>query len=135
VIAGAAARARYDAAMPWYASHAVLYVEFKEGPQDDYYVWENVHLIEAADGKEAHEKAYEVARRDEGDSGGSFTFGGRPARWVLAGIRKLITVSHMSGTRELASGDEVTFSAMRVADLDTVRKLAAGDEVTVVYEE
>lgn len=121
--------------MAWYCAHAILYVKFKDGRQDSFTVWENVHLIAAADGKEAHAKATQVARLAEGDCDGTFTWEHRPAEWVFAGIRKIIGVSHVEPSNELASGDELTYSEFSVPDAAALQRLAAGGAVTVEYVE
>jgi hypothetical protein len=119
--------------MPWYAAHAIMYVEFKDGAQNHYPVWENVLLIEAADGKEAHEKTYRRAKRDEA-ADPSFTWSGRPARWVFAGIRKLLTVSHESDFRQPDDGDEITYCQFDLPDRKSLDRLVACERVRLDYE-
>lgn len=121
--------------MAWFAASAVMYVKLKEGDQVEFPVWENVLLIEAEDGEEAMKLAIERARQDEGDSKGSFTWDGKPATWLFAGIRKLLTVSHDSVDDKIGSGDEITFSQFVLSSEADVRALAGGDEVTLKYEE
>ena len=36
--------------MPWYAAHAIMYCQFKDGGQTRTPVWENVLLIQGPDG-------------------------------------------------------------------------------------
>lgn len=110
-----------------------MWVRFKDGSQDTYPVWENIVLIEASLEEEAWEKAEHRARRYEGDSDGSFTWGGRPATWVFAGIRKL-TMSDYLGARP-ASGTEVTYTELELATAEDLQKLADGDSVDVTYME
>jgi hypothetical protein len=66
-----------------------MYIRFKEAPQKDFPVWENIVLVEAPSRDEAFDKAVRRGREDEGDSSGSLTVGGRPAEWVFGGVRKL----------------------------------------------
>ncbi|HEY2589848.1 MAG TPA: hypothetical protein VGI81_29155 [Tepidisphaeraceae bacterium] len=114
--------------MPWYAAHAIMYFRLKSGPQDRFSVWENVLLIEAAEGEDPWPKAIERAKRDEGDDEGSLTWGGRPAERRFAGIRKILSIDG-----PLASGDELTFSELLVTDEESLRRLAAGEPVNVEY--
>ena len=120
--------------MSWYAASAIMYVCFKDGRQDHYPVWENVVLIEAESDAVAEARAEERARADEGDSRGSFRWNDRPAEWVFAGIRKILSVSHQAG-EALGHGDEVTYSEFTVADEQALRDLAAGREVSARYVE
>ena len=119
--------------MPWYAASAIMFVKFKDGNQDTYPVWENVHLIEATTPEEAEEKAIRRAREEEGDDSGSFTWNKKPATWVFAGLRKLLSVSHPDLDDNELDGAEVTFSEFEVtteADLDA---LVNGEDVKVLY--
>ena len=43
--------------MPWFAAHVVMYFKRTAAPQARYTVWENVHVIEAADMASAQEEA------------------------------------------------------------------------------
>jgi hypothetical protein len=114
----------------YYAAHAVLYVRFREGPQDSFGIWENVYLIEASSEEEAMTKA--VARgREVCFDDPTFTANGRPACLTFAGIRKLVvcptpgdlteisciemTVPNRAAIDELVNGDcvEVTLLATR----------------------
>lgn len=119
--------------MPWYAAHAIMYVRFKDGQQDHYPVWENVLLVKAEDGDAARRKAVAWAKQGEGDSENSFRWDGRPATWVFAGLRKVISVSH-SGLNDVpGDGDEITYSEFDLADEQSLKALVGGDETTVKY--
>jgi len=127
--------------MAWFSAHVILYVKFKDGRQDSYPVWENIFLVQAGGEEEAMRKAVEYGKQGEGDSSGTFTWGGRPATWVLAGVRKLITCQGLAsgpvGTSEEypKDGTEVSYSQFEVADEESLRKLADGEPVPIVYEE
>ena len=121
--------------MPWFSAHAILYARFKAGAQSEYPVWENVYLIEAPSSEAALAAANERARNDEGDSSGTFTWNGKPAEWVFAGIRKLISVSHAGVETQPRHGDELTYSEHVVGTLDAVRQLAQGHAVDIRYDE
>ena len=119
--------------MPWYAAHAVMYFELTDGPQDRFQVHENVFLVEAATPKEGFAKAREFARRDEGDSSGSLRVGGRPARMVFGGIRKMMTVLHERSEEDVRDGDEITYSEMVVPDREALLQLIGNEDVDVLY--
>jgi hypothetical protein len=119
--------------MAWFAASAIMFVEFKDGVQDCYPVWENVLLIEAEDGNAAFRLATDRAKEVEGDSRGSFRWDDRPARWVFAGIRKLLTVSHRHAGDELRSGDEVTFTEFLLNDRAALDRLVDGEGVALEY--
>ena len=121
--------------MPWFVAHAVLYVRFKRGGQSSYPVWENVYLVEAPTSEGALAAAESRAREDEGDSNGSFTWEGRPAEWVFAGVRKLVTVALASSEARPGHGDELTYSEFSAPSLEAVHQLAAGGTVEVKYTE
>ncbi|HSZ56337.1 MAG TPA: hypothetical protein VK797_11790 [Tepidisphaeraceae bacterium] len=116
-----------------YAAHAILFFRFKETRQNYFPVWENVYLIEVADGEDPETKALQRARQDEGDSSGTLTYDGHPAELVFVGIRKIISVSHISQDDSLTSGDELTYSKFVVSDKTSLHRLARGEPTTVEY--
>jgi len=118
--------------MPWYAASAVMFVKYKDGNQNNYPVWENVHLVQATTPEGAQEKAIRRAKEDEGDDSGSFTWNQRPATWVFAGLRKILTVSHTGDSGEL-DGAEITFSEYELASEAELRALVNGEDVRVLY--
>ncbi len=120
--------------MAWFAAHAVMYVHFKDGRQDSYPVWENVLLIEAADADQALTRAIRRAKQDEGDAEGSFTWDERPAMWMYAGIRKLITISAPKDHNTPVSGAELTYMQFEVPDATALKDLVAGEPVYIRYE-
>ena len=117
--------------MKWYVAHVIMYVKFKDGNQDHYPIWENLHLIKASPPEKALDKADECGRLSEGDSRGSFIWDDRPATWVYAGTRKLIECPDGS----LGSGSEVTFSELRVESARALNRLVNGDAVKLTYVE
>lgn len=121
--------------MPRYCAHAVLYFQFKDGRQDDFPVYENVYLIEAEDADEAWTKGVARARLDEGDEAGSLHFEQRPATRVFAGLRKVISVSHMGIEDQIADGDELTFSQCRFADTASFQRFVNGEDTTGTFVE
>jgi len=119
--------------MPWYAASAIMFVKYKDGNQNNYPIWENVHLVEAATPEEAEKKAIKRAKEDEGDSSGSFKWEERPATWVFAGLRKLLTVSHPNLDEKELDGAEVSFSEYEVSTEADLNSLVNGEDVKVLY--
>ena len=119
--------------MAWFAAHAVMYLKLKDEPQDNFLVWENVLLVQADTPDQAEERAVARAREDEGDSNGTLTYGDKPATWVFAGLRKVLSVAHRADS--LRSGDEVTYSEFLLQDLASIQKFARGDDLEVRYVE
>lgn len=121
--------------MSWYAASAIMYIQFKDGEQTTYPVWENIFLLEAETTSQAQAKALCRAQEDEGDSQGTLTWEGRPAQWVFGGIRKLLTVQHPFGSADAFDGAEVTYSEFIVPNDEALQKLIAGEAVAILYEE
>ncbi len=127
--------------MAWYAARLILYTRFEDGVQDCYPVWENVVMIEAASSDEAFEKADRKGAAEAEDSVGSqYTYDGRPATWVFAGIRKLNECIEYFDPEERAAGGceengtEVTYSSFLVDNEDSLRRLVADKSVTLIYK-
>jgi hypothetical protein len=119
--------------MNWFAAHLVLYVKLKEEPQDRFPLWENIVLLKADSEEEAFEKAERRGREDEGDDDGSFRWGGKPARWVFAGVRKVTAC--VDSEKRPADGTEITFLEMEAASKETIDKLLDGEAVSVKLTE
>ncbi len=106
--------------MSWYAAHIVMYIRFQEPPQRDFRVWENIVLIEAPSRDAALEKAIRRGREDEGDSSGSLTWGGRPAEWVLGGVRKICECVDPDKTP--GDGTEVSYLEFDLESLEQLER-------------
>jgi len=113
----------------------VLGVAFKQGTQTSFPVWENVYLIEAVDDDEAAEKGLNVAKRQEGDAQGTFTWDGRPATWVFKGIRKVISVAGTSADGPPTDGCEVTYSTLEFESADELARYLDDDQAKAVIVE
>jgi len=122
--------------MPWFAAHVIMYFKRRQGPQAVFAAWENVHLIEAPDAKDAWAQAERIGHatavddptlREVGPDGE------HPMKCVFAGVRKVITVSHERGDDQLGSGDEITFSEFILESEEAVRQLATGKPTEVTY--
>ncbi len=115
----------------WYAAHVILYVQLKEQPQRHYPIWENIVLIKAGTDEEAFAKAEARGKEEEGDDDGSFRWGGKPARWVFAGIRKLTLCEDPQKRPD--DGTEISYTEMEVDSEQAVQKLVDGQPVAVKY--
>ncbi len=109
----------------WYVAHIVMAVKLLEGVQTEFNIWENIILISATNADEAYEKAEIRARQDEGSDG--FTWGGVPARWEFAGIRKM--VSCVDPEQRPGDGTELTYSSFEFECEDDLKAFVAGEEV------
>ena len=129
--------------MPWFAAHAIIYLKCLDGAQDSYVVWENVYLIEAADRNQADQRARERASQEtqaHDDPAlpkcqAHTTYGGRPARWEFAGIRKVVDVFHLSSEDVPGHGDELTFNALAFTREADIRAFADAADLSVQYHD
>ena len=126
--------------MPWFAAHVIVYFQWKDGPQPRFTVWENVHLIDAADRTEARARAEVLGRREEGDDRGTLRETDaagieHAAQRVFAGVRKVLTVAHEREDEQLGTDDEITFSQFHVDGPEAVQRLAAGEAVRLTYSD
>jgi hypothetical protein len=70
--------------MAWYAVSAVVYFKLKDAPdQDEFVVWENVYLVDAANGVEARARGEALGRADAANPG-DLRQDGRPAEMIFA---------------------------------------------------
>ncbi len=113
-----------------FAVHTLLAVRV-EGTTD-IPVYENVLLIQAADGEDAERRATEIASLEEEEV---FRWDGKPARLEFVGIRKVIECQPFGTAKRIGSGAELTYSVLAVASEADLKKLVAGDPVTVTYSE
>ena len=109
----------------WYAAHIVMAVKLLDGEQTEFPIWENIILISAISDDEAYDKAEIRARKDEGDD--DFTWGGIPAKWEFAGIRKI--VSCVDPEQRPDDGTEFTYSTLTFDSEDDLNLFVDGKEV------
>lgn len=126
--------------MGWYAASVVMYFQLKDEPQDEFYIWENVYLIEAPNGAEARRKAEYFGKLEEGDDDNSLRWNGKPARQVYGGIRKLLTCypaigGHSADNEKVEDGMEATYNAFTVSSREKLEAFIRGEPVEVIYEE
>ena len=121
----------------WYAAHIVMAIRY-ENPDDqhDYPVWENVVLVRADSDEKALQKADCLGRSEEDDGSEGLRWQGKPARWVFAGVRKLIECRTPDDPQDrLRTGTEVTYSQMVLDSREALEKFVNGEPVPVLYEE
>jgi hypothetical protein len=124
--------------MAWYAAHIILYTKFLDGIQNTYPVWENVILIHASTSDEAFARADRKGLSEAGGEG--YTYDGRPAAWVYAGVRTLSECLEDFDPLQRAAGGveehgtEVTYSSFILDSEATLQRLVAGKSVSLVYE-
>ena len=137
-LAGALQRQEGEKSMPWYAAHIILYTKFLAGVQDTYHVWENVVMIHAPTSDEAYARADRKGLSEAGGDG--YTYDGRPAVWVYAGVRKLSECIEDFDPAEQAAGGmeedgtEVTYSSFVLGSEAALQELVAGRSVSLTYE-
>lgn len=119
--------------MKWFAAHIILAVKLKDRAQKKFPVWENIVLVEAKSEKEALRKAETHGRAEEGDDDGSFRWGGKPARWVFMGVRKLTECATLADRVE--DGTEVSFNELELDSEAAVEQLASGRPTPAKYND
>jgi hypothetical protein len=113
----------------WYAVHLLMYVKRKNHPNGKIPVWENIVLIKADSEADAFAKAEERGKQDEGDDDGTFRWGGQPARWAFAGVRKLTLCDDPE--KRPADGTEISYTEMEVASEQALWNLLEGKATAV----
>ena len=79
----------------WYAAHILMAVKKLDGRQRVFPVFENVVIFRASSPADVRSAAAAHAKREyEGDS--SLTLGGRPAKMVFVGLRKIVECQEAS---------------------------------------
>ncbi len=94
-------------------------------------MWENIVLIEAAATDQAFTRAEQRAREDEGDDSGSFTWGGRPAEWIFAGVRKLCKC--VNPTERPGDGTEISYLELELESAEQLERFVEGKAVPLQW--
>jgi hypothetical protein len=113
----------------WYTAHLLMYVKRKNNPDGKIPVWENLVLIKADSEPAAFAKAEKRGKQDEGDDDGTFRWGGQPAEWVFAGVRKLTLCEDPE--KRPGDGDEISYLEMEIDSERTLWNLLAGKPTAV----
>jgi hypothetical protein len=119
--------------MSWFAAHIIMSVKLKAKLQRRFPVWENIVLVEADSEERAFQRAERRGRLDEGDDDGTFTWGGQPATWVFAGVRKLTACEDFD--TQPKNGTEISFLEFELDSKEAVRRLAQGRQVQMRLRE
>lgn len=114
----------------WYAAHLLMYVKRKNRATGKIPVWENIVLIKADSEEAALAKAQESGKQGEGDDDGTFLWGGQPAEWVFAGVRKLTLCEDPA--KRPADGTEISYTEMEVVSEQALANLVKGRPTEVV---
>jgi hypothetical protein len=114
----------------WYAAHIVMWVKYKEHEQKSVPIWNNIVLFAADSFDEAFAKAEARGKDEEGDSDGSFTWEGKPARWVFGGVRK-VTLCEDGDEERPKDGTELTYLQLRARSQESLCKFVKGEQVSV----
>jgi hypothetical protein len=118
--------------MGWYAAHIVLAVEFLEGEQDRFPAWENIVLLRADHEADAWRLAEQRGLRDA-DEEQAFRWGGRPARWRFAGVRKLTECVPTAENPD--DGDEVSYIELEFRTRPDLDRFLEGRWTTLAADE
>jgi hypothetical protein len=119
--------------MSWYAAHVVMVVHYKHGRQTKYPAWENIVLVRAANVEDAFAKAERYGRAEEGDDGGDFHWGRRPATWKFAGVRKVTECAFETGSP--CDLGEVTYTECVFASRSAIEKYVSGEQATLTVDD
>lgn len=117
----------------WYAAHILMYVGHKEKSVTKVPLWENIVLIKADSEEEAFAKAQARGEKDAGDDDGTFHWGGSPAEWIFAGVRKLTLCDDPE--KRPGDGTEISYLEMEVASEREIRRLLEGKPGAVTFSD
>ena len=122
----------------WYCAHAIFYFELINDPQESFLVHENIYLISAPNVKAARIRAEKIACENEDLSeDGHLELNDKKARYVYAGIRKVVDIEPRPVTDDCLGFDgiEISYSVFEVDSHTHVKLLADGEMVNVLYRE
>src|SRR5207253_9332362 len=112
-----------------FAAHLGLYVKLNRPRQNRFPIWDNIILLQANSEEEACGNAEARGHDDAGDCAGTFRWGGQPATWVFAGVRKLATCDNES--KRPGDGTEIGYFEMELASTKEISQLVEGLPVAV----
>lgn len=123
----------------WYSAHLIVYLEYTEEKQEEYFAYENIVLIESENKQDAFAKAEKFGKQYEGNTG--IGAENKPAKWVFGGVRLLVECQDIDPESLIqppdfkpTHGTEVTYIGLRVTGKENLVKLIRGDEVEVTRE-
>jgi Domain of unknown function (DUF4288) len=113
--------------MDTFAAHIIMATTW-EG-QTSVFVWENIVIFSAPDGKGAFEKAKEYGASDAAAQA-DLTCDGQPAKMIFLGVRKVI--SCVDPLPAECDGIEVTYHELVFSSMDDAKRYASGEPVLPV---
>jgi hypothetical protein len=118
----------------WFTAHVIMWLRFKEGPQDYFPAEEDLLLVSAPDGASALREAERLAReRYAGDDGGSLRCDGRPAERMFGSIRHLIRCQDEEEKPD--HGTELSYQYVLAQSRDALDALIAGQDAPVLLKQ
>lgn len=121
--------------MTWFAASIIVGMKRCDG-KGSISVLENVILLEADSITAAQHAAFERGKLEASDDDG-LTINGKPAEYIFAGVRKVVTISNPapldSAEDRPTSGSEITFSEFEVPDETVLHRLGQGKTVEIIY--
>lgn len=112
--------------MTWYAAHIVM--QIASANEERIVAWENIVLIEADDTAQAFANADSHGYASEGDSDGTMTWEGVPARFVYRGTRRLVSLSNPTDIYNAPSnGCELTYLQINLPSEQALQDFLDGD--------
>jgi len=118
----------------WYAAHIIMVVEYLDGVQDAYPLWENVVAFKCDSAEEVYDLAEACANRkySEGLDDG-FRCEDRPAILKFVGVRKIMEIIGV-GEGGITSEVEITSSQLEVTTEQDLRSMMNGESVQVLLD-
>jgi hypothetical protein len=117
--------------MNWYAAHLVEYLRLHEKEQKDFFVFENVVLVQASTTEEAFAKAEAYGRDYVSDA--PCWWRGKPATMVFGGVRKLTTC--LDSEQRPKDGTEVTYLNLLVTGKSNFQRYLGNEPAVVTVQD
>lgn len=119
----------------WYCAHALHYFEYKDGKQDEYFVWEHMYLIQARTPEEALSKGEVRGKKDEVYSDDEdLRLNERKVRLRFITVRKVVECQDLDEDSETPiDGTELSYSEYSVSSKKDFEKLIHGKTANVDY--
>lgn len=120
--------------MNWYGAHVIMYLKYLDGTQEQYDVREDIFLIGTDNLEQGFAEAKRLGKNQEADT--TVGVARTPARWIFAGVSKLIKVLYRDAPFEglPQQGTEITYIRLVVENEQDLKRLADGREVVLVLE-
>jgi hypothetical protein len=121
--------------MTLYSAHLIRYLKVKDGDQARFPVEETAYLIDASSPDDAFDQAEAIGQEINECDNEDFTWENRPAKWIYAGIRKLLDQScfapdHLD-REDSFTFKEITYSEFMADRREALQDLIEGRPVTI----